>query len=125
MRANPTDAERRLWTMLRDRRMPAAKFRRQHVVEPYIVDFACLEHGLIIEADGSQHADNKADLQRDRFLQRSGFRVLRFWNSDVLGNPGGVFELILAALHTPHPPAALRRAPPSPSKGEGFGDYHA
>jgi very-short-patch-repair endonuclease len=123
MRASPTDAERRLWTMLRDRTMPSAKFRRQHVIAPYIVDFVCLEHRLIVEADGSQHADNDADHRRDDFLNRSGFRVLRFWNNDVLNNPGGVLELIQSALHTPRPSAASR-LPPSSVSGEGLGDIH-
>ncbi|MES2137896.1 MAG: endonuclease domain-containing protein [Pseudomonadota bacterium] len=125
MRANPTLAERRLWSSLRDRRMPVAKFRRQHVIAPYIVDFACLERWLIIEADGGQHADNKSDLRRDAYLRRLGFRVLRFWNNDVLENPGGVFEMIAAALHTPHPPTAAQWAPPSPMPGEGLGDANA
>jgi very-short-patch-repair endonuclease len=61
MRADPTPAERRLWSMFRDRRMPAAKFRRQHVVAPYIVDFVCIERLLIIEADGGQHAESDSD----------------------------------------------------------------
>src|SRR5438477_12320263 len=87
MRANPTPAERRLWSMLRHRRMPPAKFRRQHVIVPYIVDFACLERLLIIEADGSQHADSVSDTRRDSYLSRLGFRILRFWNNDVLENP--------------------------------------
>lgn len=124
MRANPTDAERRLWTMLRDRRMPAAKFRRQHVIAPYIVDFACIERQLIIEADGSQHAESIADRRRDAFLRARGFRILRFWNNDVFENPAGVFDSIYTALHTPHPPIAAQWVPPSPLKGEGFGETH-
>src|SRR5206468_2088009 len=125
MRANPTPAERRLWSMLRNRRMLAFKFKRQHVIAPYIVDFACLERSLIIEADGSQHADNISDRQRDAYLRRLGFRVLRFWNNDVIENAAGVFELIYAELHTPHPPTAARWAPPSPVTGEGLGEKHA
>jgi very-short-patch-repair endonuclease len=125
MRANPTDTERRLWSMLRDRRMPEAKFRRQHVIPPYIVDFACLERALIIEADGSQHADSLADRRRDAFLAGRGFRVLRFWNNDVLENASGVFEAIQAALHTPHPPKPAAWVPPSPLKGEGLGESNA
>ena len=116
MRANPTPAERRLWSILRDRRMPAAKFRRQHVIEPYIVDFFCLDRSLIIEADGGQHADSDSDRQRDAYLRRRGFRVLRFWNSDVLRNPSGVFDAIAAALHTPHPPTAAQRGSPRHSR---------
>ena len=125
MRANPTPAERQLWSMLRDRRMPSFKFKRQHVIAPYIVDFACLEHRLIIEADGGQHADSTADQRRDAYLRNKGYRVLRFWNNDVIENSAGVFELIYSALHTPHPPAALQRVPPSPVPGEGFGDCNA
>ena len=105
--------------------MRAGKFRRQHVIDPYIVDFACLERSLIIEADGGQHADNLSDRQRDTYLARLGFRVLRFWNNDVLENASGVFEMIYAALHTPHPPTAVQWVPPSPQTGEGLGDTNA
>ncbi|HEX5237687.1 MAG TPA: DUF559 domain-containing protein [Sphingomicrobium sp.] len=121
MRANPTPAKRRLWSMLRVRRMPSLKFKRQHVIAPYIVDFACLERLLIIEADGGQHADSISDPQRDAYLRRKGFRVLRFWNNDVIENAAGVFEMISAALHTPHPPTAPQRVPPSPHEGRGAG----
>jgi very-short-patch-repair endonuclease len=123
MRANPTDAERRLWTMLRDRRLPAAKFRRQHLVEPYIVDFVCVERSLIIEVDGSQHADSEYDQRRDAYLRSQGYSVLHFWNNDVLSNLSGVFDAIFAALHTPHPSAASR-LPPSPLQGKGLGEFH-
>jgi very-short-patch-repair endonuclease len=119
MRASPTQAERRLWSMLRDRRMPSFKFKRQHVIAPYIVDFVCLEEALIVEADGGQHADSTSDRERDAHLRRRGYRVLRFWNNDVLENPSGVFELIYAALHTPHPPTAAQWVPPSPREGRG------
>jgi very-short-patch-repair endonuclease len=122
MRRNPTEAEKRLWTMLRNRRLEAFKFKRQRVIAPYIVDFVCLIAGLIIEADGSQHADNKDDERRDAFLKRSGFRVLRFWNSDVLENPEGVFDAIFAALTCPHPPTPAAWAPPSPLTGRGVDD---
>jgi very-short-patch-repair endonuclease len=125
MRANPTPAERRLWSMLRDRRMPFLKFRRQYVIAPYIVDFVCLERRLIIEADGSQHSENASDAGRDLYLGRLGFQVLRFWNNDVLDNSSGVFEMIAAVLHTPHPPTALQWAPPSPVPGEGLGVENA
>ena len=119
MRANPTPAERRLWAMLRDRRMSSFKFKRQHVIAPYIVDFACLERSLIIEADGGQHAESNSDRRRDAHLRAKGFRVLRFWNNDVLENPAGVFEAIAAALHTPHPPTAAQWVRPSPREGRG------
>ena len=126
MRANPTEAERHLWSFLRDRRLAAFKFRRQQIIEPYIVDFTCFAERLIIEADGSQHADNKDDARRDAFLRAHGFRLLRFWNNQILGESEAVTVAIFAALSTPHPPTASRRAPPSPEMGEGLaGALHA
>ena len=128
MRANPTDAERQLWHLLRDRRLEHLKWRRQFIVDDrYIVDFACLTHRLIIEADGSQHADSREDAQRDDWLKSQGFTILRFWNNDVLSNIAGVADAIMAAVEsfgaqtraTPHPSAASR-LPPSPARGEGF-----
>jgi very-short-patch-repair endonuclease len=119
MRANPTDAERRLWSMLRDKRMPVFKFKRQLVIAPYIVDFVCLEKRLVVEADGSQHAESGYDARRDAFLRQQGFEVLRFWNADILNNSSGVFDAIFAALLPPHPSAALR-LPPSPARGKGL-----
>ena len=121
MRRSPTDAERRLWSMLRDRRMPAFKFKRQFVIDPYIVDFVCFERRLIVEADGSQHAESEYDQRRDRFLRSEGFSVLRFWNNDVLQNSASVFDAIFVALTTPHPPKPSAWAPPSPARGEGLG----
>ena len=70
MRRNPTPVEKRLWSMLRDRRMPVHKFRRQVVIRPYVVDFCCCERRLIVEADGSQHADSSYGRRRDAFLRR-------------------------------------------------------
>jgi very-short-patch-repair endonuclease len=125
MRANPTEAEKGLWTLLRDRRLGAYKFRRQQVIFPYIVDFVCFAERIIIEADGSQHADKKDDARRDAFLRPSDFRVLRFWNNAVLSESDVVADAIFAALSIPHPPTASRRAPPSPEMGEGFGASHA
>jgi very-short-patch-repair endonuclease len=129
MRANPTDAERKLWYLLRDRRLDHLKWRRQFIVDDrYIVDFVCLSHRLIIEADGSQHADSRDDARRDHWLKSEGFTVLRFWNNEILTNVDGIAEAIMAASlsvdaqsrATPHPPTALRRAPPSPARGEGW-----
>jgi very-short-patch-repair endonuclease len=120
MRLNPTDAEHRLWSMLRDRRMSAFKFRRQFVIDPYIVDFVCFERRLIIEADGSQHTESEYDQRRDEFLRSQGFSVLRFWNNDVLENAAGVFEAIFAELTSPHPPKPAAWVPPSPARGEGL-----
>jgi very-short-patch-repair endonuclease len=124
MRSHPTEAEKRLWTILRDRRLGAFKFRRQQIITPYIVDFVCLEQRLIIEADGSQHADNKDDTRRDAFLVRQDFRLLRFWNNQVLRETGAVATAIFAALSVPHPPKPSAWAPPSPIKGEGSGALH-
>ena len=93
-----TDAERRLWSVLRDRRLYGYKFRRQHPVGPFVLDFACIEHRLAVEADGGQHADNAADQRRTAWLDREGWRVLRFWNNDILDNPTGVADSILRAL---------------------------
>jgi very-short-patch-repair endonuclease len=99
MRANPTYAERKLWYILRDKRLNALRWRRQQVIDDrYIVDFICFVHRVIIEADGSQHAENEADVARDAWLKQQGFTVLRFWNADILNNMGGVVETIIAAF---------------------------
>ncbi|MDO8837837.1 MAG: endonuclease domain-containing protein [Parvibaculum sp.] len=104
LRINRTDAEARLWLHLRNRMLGGAKFRRQVPVGPYIADFLCAEHMLIVELDGGQHADNPADERRTRFLESKGYRVIRFWNPDVLTNTDGVLEMILTELDkTPHP----------------------
>jgi very-short-patch-repair endonuclease len=108
MRAAPTDAERKLWWHLRhDLRTPDTHFRRQVRLGPYIVDFACHRARLIIEVDGGQHAETvAADLKRTRFLESEGYRVLRFWNNDVLQNTDGVLEVIqraIATTPTPNP----------------------
>jgi very-short-patch-repair endonuclease len=124
MRAHPTEAEKRLWSLLRDQRLGACKFRRQQVIVPYIVDFVCLEQRLIIEADGSQHSDCKEDARRDAFLRSQGFRLLRFWNNQVLGESGAVAAAIFAELSIPHPPKPSAWAPPSPARGEGLGANH-
>jgi very-short-patch-repair endonuclease len=101
-----TDAERSLWRNLRLRNIDGFKFRRQHVISPYIVDFACIEAGLIIEIDGGQHGDAIAyDAARREFLQKAGFRVLRFWNSDVLGNIDSVMQAIWTELHEDETPS--------------------
>ncbi len=124
MRFDPTEAEKRLWSMLRDRRLSTFKFKRQQIIYPYIVDFICLAERLIIEADGSQHADSAYDMRRDGFLKAQRFRVLRFWNNDVLARSEQVAAAIFAHLSFPHPPVATRRAPPSPAGGEGLGVKH-
>src|SRR5271166_2077920 len=77
MRATPTDAERQLWCALRDRRMQALKFRQQAPIGRYIADFLCLAHRLVLEADGSQHAESRRDVVRDAWLAREGYTILR------------------------------------------------
>lgn len=89
MRSQATEAEDLMWQILRARRFMGLKFRRQHVIAPYIVDFYCHELGLIIELDGSQHNTRDGleyDSQRTQFLEALGFRVVRYWNHEVLGN---------------------------------------
>ena len=101
LRVKMTDAERRLWSALRHRRLEGYKFRRQHPLGPFVLDFACIEHRLAVEADGGQHADNPDDARRTRWLERQGWRVLRFWNNDVLANPSGMVDVILRTLTLP------------------------
>ena len=98
LRRAMTDAERALWRHLRMRQIAGARFRRQHPIGPYVVDFVCLAHRLVIEVDGGQHADSMSDAARDAFLRTHGYQVLRFWNHDVLGNPEGVWLRIAQAL---------------------------
>ncbi len=97
MRRGPTDAERRLWLRLRDGRLDGLKFRRQAPIGPYIADFACFEARLVVEVDGGQHAESKYDRMRDHELIGRGFRVLRFWNHDVLRQTDDVVQTIYAA----------------------------
>ena len=104
LRANSTKAELRLWRRLRARSLMGHKFVRQEPIGPYIVDFVCREHRLVIEVDGGQHATDKRDVVRDRWLAEHRYRVLRFWNNDVLGNMDGVLEIIAAALPADSPP---------------------
>jgi very-short-patch-repair endonuclease len=101
MRRALTDAERKLWYALRDRRMQSLKFRRQAPVGPYIVDFLCLAHKLVVEADGSQHAENRRDAARDAWLAREGYKVLRFGNRDILTTQESVLATITAACGLP------------------------
>jgi len=97
LRRDMTDAERKLWLSLRDRRLDGHKFRRQSTIGPYIVDFLCAEVMLIIELDGGQHSP-EIDASRTHYLKERGYRVLRFWNNDVLENFEGVLETILSVL---------------------------
>lgn len=98
LRQNMTDAERLLWRHLRAHRFDGQKFRRQQPIGPYVVDFVHFGARLIIEADGSQHCDSLQDATRDAWLKQQGFRVLRFWNHDILQSPESVFEAVWNAL---------------------------
>ena len=98
LRRDMTEAERKLWQLLRSRRLAHVKFRRQVPLGPWIADFVTFEHKVIVEADGSQHADSERDKARDVDLATRGFRVLRFWNNDILARPEAVLEQILDAL---------------------------
>lgn len=89
------DAEALLWSLLRNRRLANAKFRRQHVIAPYIVDFYCAEHRLAIELDGGQHSEQQDyDQRRDAFLEQKNITVLRFWNHQMLNETEAVLEAI-------------------------------
>ena len=138
MRCHMTDAEMWLWQRLRSRQLAIYKFRRQHPYLDYVLDFVCLEKSLIVEVDGGQHLENQRDQTRDWCLHEARFRVLRFWNNQVLQETDAVVEAIWIALQnaaiTPHPqPHPHPNLPPegegtvalSPSRGElerGWGD---
>jgi very-short-patch-repair endonuclease len=110
LRNDPTDAEKAMWRLLRANFLEA-RFRRQAPIRHYIVDFASHRSKLVIEVDGGQHSMD-ADGERDHTIMSEGYRILRFWNRDVLGNPDGVASVIADALPRPHP------YPASPIEGE-------
>ncbi len=116
LRKSSTDAERLLWRHLRARQLENLKFRRQEQIGHFIVDFVCYEKSLIVEADGGQHAvEHEKDENRTLWLNSQGFRVLRFWNHEIMTNTEGVIETIrnncLSDI-SPHPD-------PLPQRGEG------
>ena len=99
-KASP-EAEQRLWYLLRDRRLGGFKFRRQHRIGRYYVDFVCLEQRLVIEADGGQHVERAGyDAARTHYLEWKGFRVLRFWNHEVLREQDQVLDVVLRELRS-------------------------
>ncbi len=107
MRHAPVLYERRLWKLLRDRRLEGLKFRRQVVLGRYVADFVCLRHRLIVEADGPQHQDSLHDVERDAFLREQNFRVLRFSNSEIENRAHEVIAAILAASAAQPRPAHI------------------
>jgi very-short-patch-repair endonuclease len=109
LRKRTTDAEQKLWFFLRRRALDGCRFRRQAPIGRYFVDFICHERRLIVEVDGSQHAERQAyDAARTQWLEAQGYKVLRFWNNDVLQNTDSVREQIYSALRAqtplPNPP---------------------
>jgi crossover junction endodeoxyribonuclease RuvC len=122
LRHDSTDAERRVWHLLRSRQI-GSKFRRQQSIECYIVDFVSFEHRLVIEVDGGQHADpSEYEEQWTSCLEANGFRIQRFWNNEVMENEEGVFERIVTALRTapaPSPSHALGVGPSLYREGRG------
>ena len=112
LRNNPTDAEKRMWRLLRENFLEM-RFRRQAPIRHHIVDFASHRARLVIEVDGGQHG-NEADAERTKTIEAEGYRLLRFWNNDVLGNPDGVLTIIASALPMPHPHPTL------PHRGGGL-----
>ncbi|MEA9795811.1 very-short-patch-repair endonuclease [Xanthomonas campestris] len=109
LRTGMTDAERALWRCLRSNQLHGFKFRRQHPIPPYIADFCCIDAALIVELDGSQHQAS-SDQARTQWLRSQGWKVLRFWNNDVLLSLDAVVETIFKMVATPYPH-------PNPSPG--------
>ena len=105
LRRIATDAERKLWFLLRDRRLDGIKFRRQVPFKNHILDFVCFERKVVLEVDGGQHNDSVTDRTRDQLLRAEGFQVARYWNNDVLRDPEGVLTDLLdrLALSDPSP----------------------
>ena len=123
LRSDMTEAERSMWSALRAHRLQDLSFRRQSPIGPFIVDFACQKHGLVVEIDGGQHSESNRDAARDQWLASKGYRVLRFWNSDVLRNRDGVLQTIVDAVQkaTPlpnPPPQGGRESHRAPRKRE-------
>jgi very-short-patch-repair endonuclease len=124
LRSNPTDAELRLWQRIRRKQLYGCRFRRQVPLGPYVADFVCIERSLIVEVDGGQHSWRETqDLRRTAWLEAKGWRVVRFWNNEVMENIAGVLERLVIELSDngdiPHPD-------PPPLAGEGAtnsGDY--
>jgi very-short-patch-repair endonuclease len=107
LRVDQTDAETVLWNRIRNRRIDGNKFVRQEPLAGYICDFVCREKRLVVEVDGGQHNESTTDAIRDERLREKGYKVLRFWNNDVLGNIEGVLLTIQTELAEPAPHPTL------------------
>jgi very-short-patch-repair endonuclease len=114
LRKHSTVAEQKLWRYLRARSLAGLKFARQEPIGPYVVDFVCREKRLVIEVDGGQHADSSNDSARDQWLADHRYRVVRFWNNEVLENIEGVWDAIFVAACAAAPP----HPDPLPARGE-------
>jgi very-short-patch-repair endonuclease len=120
LRNNSTDAERKLWNVLRAEKLKGYKFRRQAAIGDYVVDFVCFSHKLVVELDGGQHneAEHKQyDEKRSNWLYSRGFHVLRFWNHDVFENIDGIADVILCALEDARRTLAPPPSPALPAEG--------
>jgi very-short-patch-repair endonuclease len=134
LRSSETEAERKLWRRLANRQLAGWKFVRQEPIGPYFADFVCREATLVVELDGSQHADSEHDRVRDAFLRARGYRILRFWNHEAVRDMEGVLDTVFAALGgergaapvsapapndegAPHPVASRLDLSPQPGRG--------
>jgi len=118
LRRDATDAETRFWLEVRDRRLGGFKFRRQATIGSYVVDFLCAECRLAVEIDGGQHGE-EVDRKRTASIEGSGYRLIRFWNNDVLGNIDGVLRIVLQALNAAQRQPDAPSPNPLPQAGEG------
>jgi len=117
LRHEAGDAERLVWRLLCDRKLVGCKFRRQHPIGPYFADFASHQLRIVIEVDGGQHSQSSSDEARTRYLEANGYRVLRFWNNEVLENTSGVLSAIGTAINAERPPTP-DPSPPQAGGGE-------
>jgi very-short-patch-repair endonuclease len=128
LRTHMTESENKLWRYLRAHRLEGEKFRRQQPIGPYVVDFVHFGARLIVEADGGQHDGAPGDQTRDAWLRAQGFKVMRFWNNEIMSNPEGVLATIMQAVAgsplSPNPSPARGEGglSPSPLAGEGLGE---
>ena len=118
LRKNQTDAESLLWYHLRDRHLSGHKFRRQHPMGVFIADFVCIERRIVVEVDGGQHAlQGEEDKRRSAYLKSKGYRVVRFWDNEVLKDTQAVLEAILKMIESDTP--SPRPSPPQAREREG------